>query len=844
MSSSNAAESGGVGGRKRDRNGDSPRGSTSPSSARSSPGGRGRGRGGRGGGGGGLRPRGNANSGHPTTSTTTTAGGPPKLSAVHRGRVGSARDSTASADSSGDHSTATTTTTTANIPTSRSGNGSGTRTQAAARAGVFARLKNSKSGSGSGSGGGGGGSSGPAQHQGRSSPTSPTPLDPERARWAAKCGLVEAEVLRLAAAHAALSADKEAVLDAVEAMLLTHEGTKASIAAALADATAEHRARMAAVVASEDACLALKQRALTEAERLAARAAELQSAQRATQEETVVEREYTEQLEAGLRTVREALATDAARLTALRAEEERMQDASYGLSGEVKDMVVEMEQLRRARRAAEVAAMETEMGRRELYSTCEELKGAIRVYCRVKGSSSSSSKRPEPTSATPTEGETADEEEEGCDGGDDGECEGPRAVSPTPDLSIILASAFDSVSLAASARPSATRSVAVGSSSSSGGGGGGSGSDEPIYTFIDGLKTTATIATTAATGADEEEEDEDEFTVPRSITVHTSRLNARSTGTNRATEAFNFDYVFDHAASQRAVYAQVEPLVNSAIDGYRVCVFAYGQTGSGKTYTMEGSMATEETQGVIPRALETIFARQAQLGKEGWSYTLTCSLVEIYNDAIHDLQQHPSAYNTNGSSDNHSASSSSYHTIQHQGETTTVTNVRTATLTSMADFRRVYSAATQHRRTARTLLNERSSRSHCIFTLNIDGVNTTIRQRSAGVLCLVDLAGSERVNESGARGQQFKEAININKSLLDLGKCIHAMRGGTVAPWRNCKLTYLLQNYLGAKGGKMLMVVNVSDRKQHLPESVNSLRFATRVGETVVGQSVKRVTTF
>lgn len=325
----------------------------------------------------------------------------------------------------------------------------------------------------------------------------------------------------------------------------------------------------------------------------------------------------------------------------------------------------------------------------------------------------------------------------------------------------------------------------------------------------------------------------------RTITVHQRRQNATSTGSNETTESFTFDRVFSEQTTQETVYKEVEPLILNAVDGFSICIFAYGQTGSGKTFSMEGNLSNPALYGIIPRAMHTVFDRQKTLEKEGWRYEFRCSVIEIYNDSIRDLLQPTALYECGGAA----YQQPSYHTIQHHSEdhSTTVTRLREQKIQHYDDFKKVYQQAVRHRRTAATILNARSSRSHCIFLLHLDGVNDVIRQRSQGKLCLVDLAGSERVNDSGVKGQQLKEAININKSLLDLGKCISALRTSALAPWRNSKLTYLLQNYLGAKGGKMLMLVTVSDKREHVSETVNALRFAARVSETVVGPSVKRM---
>lgn len=76
---------------------------------------------------------------------------------------------------------------------------------------------------------------------------------------------------------------------------------------------------------------------------------------------------------------------------------------------------------------------------------------------------------------------------------------------------------------------------------------------------------------------------------------------------------YEFDKVFPPSTSQEEAYSAVQPLIQSVMDGYNVCVFAYGQTGSGKTHTMEvGSLlgssshaGGDETSAQLTRPLRT-----------------------------------------------------------------------------------------------------------------------------------------------------------------------------------------------------------------------------------------------
>ena len=81
------------------------------------------------------------------------------------------------------------------------------------------------------------------------------------------------------------------------------------------------------------------------------------------------------------------------------------------------------------------------------------------------------------------------------------------------------------------------------------------------------------------------------------------------------------------------VFADASPMVISVLDGYNVCIFAYGQTGTGKTFTMEG---TQQNRGVNYRTLEELF-KVAEERSDTFTYSLSVSVLEVYNEQIRDL---------------------------------------------------------------------------------------------------------------------------------------------------------------------------------------------------------------
>ncbi|MBA0785830.1 hypothetical protein Gotri_006815 [Gossypium trilobum] len=259
---------------------------------------------------------------------------------------------------------------------------------------------------------------------------------------------------------------------------------------------------------------------------------------------------------------------------------------------------------------------------------------------------------------------------------------------------------------------------------------------------------------------------------------------------NAQKHSFTFDKVFMPDASQEEVFVEISQLVQSALDGYKVCIFAYGQTGSGKTYTMMGKPGQPDEKGLIPRSLEQIFQTKQALQPQGWRYEMQVSMLEIYNETIRDLL----STNKDASRIENGVAGKQY-TIKHDANgNTQVSDLTIVDVQSSREVKYLLDRAAHSRSVGKTQMNEQSSRSHFVFTMRITGVNESTEQQVQGVLNLIDLAGSERLSKSGSTGDRLKETQAINKSLSSLADVIFALaKKEDHVPFRNSKLTYLLQ---------------------------------------------------
>ena len=289
---------------------------------------------------------------------------------------------------------------------------------------------------------------------------------------------------------------------------------------------------------------------------------------------------------------------------------------------------------------------------------------------------------------------------------------------------------------------------------------------------------------------------------------------------------FSFTQVYKPDSTQEDVFRDCESLMTSVLDGFNVCIFAYGQSGTGKTHTMEGN---EEMPGLAPRAVARLFEVMQEREKTGYvKHECFMSMLELYNEQIRDLLGETSA-------------TPKKYEIHHDAAIGIYVKGLTSTAIDCASkARKLTLSGNANRAVGVTNLNEQSSRSHMIVSYICLTTNLRTGKRQVGKLSLVDLAGSERLAKAQTTGQALKETQAINKSLSALGNVLNCLaRKEAHIPYRDSKLTYLLQDSLGGNS-KTLMLVTCGPAKDNSAETINSLTFASRTKAVVLGKAVAR----
>eukprot|EP00063_Salmo_salar_P011931 XP_013986766.1 PREDICTED: kinesin-like protein KIF16B isoform X11 [Salmo salar] len=301
-------------------------------------------------------------------------------------------------------------------------------------------------------------------------------------------------------------------------------------------------------------------------------------------------------------------------------------------------------------------------------------------------------------------------------------------------------------------------------------------------------------------------------------------------------KTFTYDFSYDSADSKSNTFVSQEKVfkdlgsdvLKAAFQGYNACIFAYGQTGSGKSYTMMGNPGDA---GLIPRICEGLFSRIA--GMTRWdeaSFRTEVSYLEIYNERVRDLLRRKSTQTYN------------LRVREHPKDGPYVEDLSKHLVQNYHDVEVLMEAGNINRTTAATGMNDTSSRSHAIFTINFTQAkfDTEMPCETISQIHLVDLAGSERADATGATGVRLKEGGNINKSLVTLGNVISALadlsqdgvntnlkKKQVFVPYRDSVLTWLLKDSLGGNS-KTIMIATISPADVNYGETLSTLRYANR----------------
>ncbi|XP_044750368.1 kinesin-like protein KIF14 [Coccinella septempunctata] len=329
------------------------------------------------------------------------------------------------------------------------------------------------------------------------------------------------------------------------------------------------------------------------------------------------------------------------------------------------------------------------------------------------------------------------------------------------------------------------------------------------------------------------------------VTVEKNNLHVQSSPTGNSgvclDHVFQYDHIFRPCDENDSVYSSQKevfqvlgvPLLESAFKGYNACLFAYGQTGSGKSFSMMGrsdaDIDSEEYSGIIPRFCRDLFDRINNL-PDNCTATLDVSYFEIYNEKIHDLLL------TSDSSNKIALKVREHPTFGPYVEDLSVNSVKTYN-----ELRNWLLIGNKNRATAATSMNEKSSRSHSIFTIELcltDGSDDSLCEGGSSRrsrVSLVDLAGSERLNNSHNNEERIRQGVSINKSLMTLGKVISSLadlRRNQFVPYRDSVLTWLLRESLG--GNSMTtMLATITPSNFHVDETLATLRYACQARSIV-----------
>ena len=351
---------------------------------------------------------------------------------------------------------------------------------------------------------------------------------------------------------------------------------------------------------------------------------------------------------------------------------------------------------------------------------------------------------------------------------------------------------------------------------------------------------------------------------------------------------FEFDRMFTPHASQSEVYMEMEELVLGALDGFNSCLIAYGSSESGKTHTLIGdyevTLDDDEdafpTVEILQTGIHLMAAQQLfQVSFERsdrYEDSFSLSILEVYDEKLYDLLAHSDFTQNCGTvkgldgKDHKIKKKSNADDIERQQTTaleirtnhdgdTIVEGLISVPVKSYDEVLKIWQEGLIRRATRAKELgidfSAYESTSHLIATIEVISTNITTGIGTVGKVQFADLAGSDAIQRKSSVSTKSKstgmddilapignnnEWKFLNKSIATFSDVVNArVTFSRDTPYGNSTITHVLRDALEADT-KTLLLACVSSDPNDLQETANTLRFASKMRQMVIGKATRR----
>ncbi|KAL6509301.1 hypothetical protein OROGR_022611 [Orobanche gracilis] len=244
-------------------------------------------------------------------------------------------------------------------------------------------------------------------------------------------------------------------------------------------------------------------------------------------------------------------------------------------------------------------------------------------------------------------------------------------------------------------------------------------------------------------------------------------------------DGYELDCCYEQHEEIDHIYSrEIQPMVSEVFNGQNASVIALGARGSGKTYTIQGS---QEKPGLAVIAMSEILTKAKELGK-----SVYISLYELTRACERSFESRPSYY-----------PSTRRCSWQDQSQRTFSVPVK-----SMSEFHDIYFSRGSLQNTQKLSTDQPRNKG---LMVHISSEKDKLHAKLANKISFVDLAGYEDPRKSSRDGITVAES-NRNNKLYALLNVVNAIAINEIrVPYRESKLTRILQDSLGGTSHVLLI---------------------------------------